>query len=100
MFFFLLFVRITPKTIDIMIEQIIKLFFSCYTMLLIIRIISFWIPEFRYHHFMRFIAHYTDPYLNIFRNIIPPIGGMLDISPMIAFLVWSSLEKIILSIVR
>jgi YggT family protein len=28
-----------------------------------------------------------DPYLNIFRGIIPPIGGTLDLSPILAFLV-------------
>ena len=27
-----------------------------------------------------------DPYLNLFRNIIPPIGGSLDLSPVLAFL--------------
>lgn len=34
----------------------------------------------------KFIATIVDPYLNIFRGIIPPIGGMLDISPIIAIL--------------
>lgn len=28
-----------------------------------------------------------DPYLNIFRGIIPPLGGTLDLSPILAFLV-------------
>lgn len=28
-----------------------------------------------------------DPYLNIFRGIIPPLGGTLDFSPILAFLV-------------
>jgi YggT family protein len=28
-----------------------------------------------------------DPYLNIFRGIIPPLGGSLDFSPILAFLV-------------
>lgn len=27
----------------------------------------------------------TDPYLNLFRGIIPPIGGTLDLSPILAF---------------
>jgi YggT family protein len=83
-----------------MLVQIIKLFFQCYTLFLIVRVLGSWIPEFRNHNFMRFIAHYTDPYLNIFRRIIPPIGGVLDVSPMIAFFVWSLLENFILSIFR
>lgn len=32
------------------------------------------------------IAMIVDPYLNIFRGIIPPIGGMLDVSPIVAIL--------------
>ncbi|KAI8017696.1 hypothetical protein LOK49_LG04G02959 [Camellia lanceoleosa] len=28
-----------------------------------------------------------DPYLNIFSGIIPPLGGTLDLSPILAFLV-------------
>jgi YggT family protein len=27
-----------------------------------------------------------DPYLNLFRGIIPPIGGTIDLSPVLAFL--------------
>lgn len=28
-----------------------------------------------------------DPYLNIFRRFIPPIGGTIDVSPIVAFIV-------------
>ena len=28
-----------------------------------------------------------DPYLNLFRGLIPPIGGTLDLSPILAFVV-------------
>ncbi|CAI5512362.1 unnamed protein product [Closterium sp. Naga37s-1] len=31
-----------------------------------------------------------DPYLNIFRGLIPPIGGTLDLSPILAFVVLSA----------
>jgi YggT family protein len=33
-----------------------------------------------------FLSPITDPYLNIFRSFIPPLGG-LDISPILAILV-------------
>lgn len=45
---------------------------------------------------MRFVSHYTDPYLNIFRRFIPPIGGVLDLSPLIGFFVLTLLEKFII----
>jgi YggT family protein len=53
--------------------------------MLFARILSSWIPELQETKIMRFIAFYTDPYLNIFRGIIPPIG-FIDISPIFAFL--------------
>ncbi|WP_165044422.1 YggT family protein [Adlercreutzia sp. ZJ138] len=28
-----------------------------------------------------------DPYLNLFKRLIPPIGGMVDVTPIIALLV-------------
>jgi YggT family protein len=43
---------------------------------------------------MQFVAFYTDPYLNIFRRLIPPIG-MLDISPVIAFFCLGLIEQLI-----
>ena len=56
------------------------------------RIIGSWFPEFRFHPIMRFIAHYTDPYLNLFRRIIPPLG-MIDISPIFAFIALRLVEQ-------
>ena len=28
-----------------------------------------------------------DPYLNLFRGLIPPLGGTIDLSPILAFIV-------------
>lgn len=83
-----------------MIAQSLKLLFNCYVLMLFLRVLGSWVPKFRDHSFMRFIAHYTDPYLNIFRKIIPPIGGTIDISPMIAFFCLRILERIVLSFFR
>ena len=83
-----------------MIAHTIRLLFSCYTIFLIIRVLGSWLPQFRNHHFMRFISYYTDPYLNIFRRIIPPIGGMIDVSPLIGFMFLQLLEKILYSFLK
>jgi YggT family protein len=37
------------------------------------------------------LSQLTDPYLNIFRNIIPPLGG-LDFSPILAILLLQLLQ--------
>ena len=33
------------------------------------------------------LATVCDPYLNLFRGIIPPLGGTIDLSPILAFVV-------------
>ena len=33
------------------------------------------------------LAKICDPYLNLFRKFIPPLGGMVDVSPIVALLV-------------
>lgn len=69
--------------------QIILLFTSIlrmYETLMLIYILMSWIPESRNTQLGRTIGVLVEPYLAIFRKIIPPIG-MIDISPIIAFVV-------------
>lgn len=80
-----------------LIAYAVRLAFSVYTIFILIRIIGSWFPRFSNHSFMRFIRYYTDPYLNLFRRLIPPIGGVLDLSPMLAFFALQILETLILS---
>lgn len=75
-----------------MIIYIIDKLFLVYTIMLFARILGSWIPEFQHSRFMQFIAFYTDPYLNVFRRIIPPLG-LFDLSPIIAFLCLSLIEQ-------
>ncbi|MGE5196854.1 MAG: YggT family protein [Anaerolineae bacterium] len=69
-----------------MILKIVHFLFFSYTALLAIRIVGSWFPRFATSSFMRHAGRYTDPYLNLFRKIIPPIGGTLDLSPMLGYL--------------
>lgn len=79
---------------------VINVLFTAYTILLFIRIISSWFPAWQAHQFVRFVAFYTDPYLNIFRRLLPPLGGVLDISPLLAFFTLRILEMFLLYLVR
>jgi YggT family protein len=79
--------------------SVIQLLFYCYTILLFIRIVVSWFPAWQYHTIVRFIAFCTDPYLNIFRKILPPLGGVLDISPLLAFFALRLLEMVILRLI-
>lgn len=80
--------------------EIVHLLFSLYQILLFIRIVSSWFPNWHRYQIIRFVAFYTDPFLNIFRRILPPLGGILDISPILAFLVIRVLEMIVLSFLQ
>lgn len=79
-----------------MIRYTVHLLFATYTMMLLGRVVLSWFPDLRRFRFTHFIIFYTEPYLGLFRRIIPPIGGMLDLSPLIAFLALRFLEQIIM----
>ena len=59
---------------------------SIYSFILIIRILLTWFPGIDWSNgILSALTSITDPYLNIFRGVIPPIGGF-DISSILAFL--------------
>ena len=66
--------------------------------MIIARIVGSWFPQVQNNRFMRFIAFYTDPYLNLFRKFIPPLGGTIDLSPLIGFFVLQFVEWILLKL--
>ena len=67
-------------------------FITIYLGLLFIRVLLTWFPNIEwYNQPFAALSQITDPYLNIFRSIIPPLGGM-DLSPMLAFLALSFLQ--------
>jgi len=69
------------------ISGIVNLFFYFYNILLVVRILLTWIPSIDWRQQPYFwLRSVTDPFLNIFRGIIPPIGGVLDISPVLAII--------------
>jgi YggT family protein len=80
----------------ILVAKIVHWAFLVFTMLMLARIIGSWFPRYTYHPIMMFCRKVTDPYLNVFRRLIPPIGGALDLSPMIGFFVLQFLEKMVL----
>ncbi len=63
------------------------LLFHFYSLLIFIRILLTWIPNIDWNQQpVKAIREVSDVYLNIFRNVIPPLG-MIDISPMVALIV-------------
>ncbi|WP_448561638.1 YggT family protein [Trichothermofontia sp.] len=66
-----------------------------YLVLLIIRILLSWFPNVNwYNPPFSILSQLTDPYLNLFRSLIPPLGG-LDFSPMLAIFLLSMLSNLL-----
>ncbi|MBR1680407.1 YggT family protein [bacterium] len=68
-----------------------------YGILILIRIFLTWIPTIDWDaQPMKALRMSTDVYLDLFRSIIPPFGG-LDFSPIIAIIVLQVLQVILTS---
>ncbi|CAJ1953314.1 unnamed protein product [Cylindrotheca closterium] len=67
-------------------------FLSIYNIVITGRILLSWFPQAQSVGILQPIYQITDPYLNLFRNIIPPIFG-LDLSPLLAFFLLNALTS-------
>jgi YggT family protein len=59
-------------------------FLQVYNFVITGRVLLSWFPQAQSIGVLQPVFAITDPYLNLFRNIIPPIFG-LDLSPILAF---------------
>ncbi len=80
----------------LLVIKLVNLLFQVYTLMLFARILGSWVPQVNEYRLMRFIAFYTDPYLNLFRRVVPPLG-MFDLSPIVAFLALSFIQNLLLN---
>lgn len=70
--------------------------FLSYSIMLFLRVVGAWFPAFQKYKIAHFLRFYIDPYLNLFRRIIPPIGGALDLSPLLGFFCLKIVERVVL----
>ena len=67
-----------------------------YTFVLLIRILITWIPNLDpYHPIVQMLFQVTEPVLEPARKLIPPIG-MIDISPIVVFIVLGILQDLLI----
>ncbi|KAG6630920.1 ylmG homolog protein 1-2, chloroplastic-like [Carya illinoinensis] len=67
-----------------------------YSGVLMVRVLLSWFPNIPWERQpLSAIRDLCDPYLNLFRNIIPPIFDTLDVSPLLAFAVLGTLGSIL-----
>ena len=61
-------------------------FLKIYFLMLVARILLYWFPNISFYDQPFYsLVRVTDPYLRLFRNILPIFLGM-DLSPLLAFL--------------
>ena len=73
---------------------------DAYTTILLVYVLMSWIPygASKWVEDIRSVlASISEPYLGIFRRIIPPLG-MIDFSPVVAIIVLQLAESLILAI--
>jgi YggT family protein len=85
----------------------VQALFTVYLILIFVRILLSWIPRLPYnrvlHAVVTFVHDVTDPYLRLFRRILPPVGGSgfaLDLSPIIGIIVLYIAQAIVVGLIR
>ncbi|MBW4551909.1 MAG: YggT family protein [Aphanocapsa sp. GSE-SYN-MK-11-07L] len=70
-------------------------FLQIYLLLLIVRILLSWFPNIDWmRQPFSALRQLTDPYLDIFRSFIPPLGG-IDFSPILGFVLLNVLISLL-----
>lgn len=70
-------------------------FINLYLVLIIVRILLSWFQTTEWAgNIISFLAPITDPYLNIFRSIIPPLGG-IDFSAILAIFILQLIPELL-----
>lgn len=68
---------------------------SIYTLVLLVRVLLSWFPNLDWSNpVLSTVSAITDPYLNAFRGLIPPLGG-LDLSAILAFLALQLIQSLL-----
>jgi YggT family protein len=77
--------------------------FTVYLILIFARIVLSFVPRMPYNPTLRavvgFIHEVTDPYLNLFRRVIPPVGP-LDLSPILAIFLLYIVQAIVVGLIE
>ncbi|MFB9279981.1 YggT family protein [Cohnella cellulosilytica] len=82
------------------IEYYISILYRIYSYMIIIYVLMSWLPAVRESFVGELLGKLVEPYLKPFRRLIPPIGGMLDISPIIAYFALGFVAQGLIAVLR
>ncbi|MEK7812248.1 MAG: YggT family protein [Candidatus Desantisbacteria bacterium] len=77
--------------------MLMGMIFKLIYFVLVVRMLLSWVNPDPYNQMVRIIYRVTEPILAPFRRIIPPMG-MIDISPIVVFLLLSFIEKFVVGV--
>jgi YggT family protein len=77
-----------------LIINFVNILTNIYMVLIFIRVILSWIPS-GANILRKFIFDATEPVLAPIRKVIPPLGGVVDLSPIIAYLLLFLIQEVI-----
>ena len=83
------------------VTEFIYVLTSLYTLVILLYIVSSWVRlpySIWLNRIQRFLYDVCEPYLQLFRRVLPSFGG-LDLSPMVAVFVLWILEQIVVRLI-
>jgi len=77
------------------VQNFISVFIAVYTLMIFAYVILSWVRSpYSTHPVVRFLHDVCDPYLRLFRRVLPPIGPV-DLSPIVAVVALIVLERLV-----
>ena len=80
------------------ITMLVSLLLRVYSILILIRVLLSWVSVSPYHPAIRILHQVTDPVIVPLRRLIPPVGGTVDVSPIVALILLEIVHRVLLSL--
>lgn len=83
-----------------MLKSLVVSVANAYSTIIFVYVLMSWIPNSTgiVGEVYRVLGRICDPYLDLFKRFIPPIGGVVDVTPIIALLVLQFVVRLIVNI--
>ena len=76
--------------------QLVQTLFEVYSFILLARVLTSWVQIDPYNPIIRILYQLTEPLLGTIRRFLPQTG-MMDFSPIVAFVLITIVERIVVS---
>ncbi|MBP7686299.1 MAG: YggT family protein [Thermoflexales bacterium] len=76
--------------------QLVQTLFEVYSFILLARVLTSWVQIDPYNPIVRILYQLTEPLLGAIRRFLPQTG-MMDFSPIVAFVLITIVERIVVS---